>query len=154
MEVDLTEGPSAPAPVIEERLRVRARRFYLLAVVLGAVALLVSLGTAIGLTFVALDNYRQGQILVECTTPGPTTPTADDPDTGNECYNRSRRQTGEAVVVIVDEVDQRVCRRMEAALATALNREVRLTCQVPPPSPAPTGPPPGAAQVAPTTTVP
>lgn len=152
MEVDLNVGPSAPAPVIEERLRARSRRANVIAVSLGAAALVVALATAAGVSYVAVQNNRQGRILVDCTTPGPTIPTAANPATGNECYDRGRRQTGEAVVVIVDQVDQRICRRMEAALATALNRDVRLTCQVPPATTTPAGPPAGAAEVAPTTT--
>lgn len=126
------EAPSAPAPVIEERLRVRARRANVIAVSLGAAALVVSLAAVAGIGYVAVQNNRNGRTLVECTTPGPNEPTQAAPETGHECYDRGRRQTGEAVVVIVDQVDQRVCRRMEAALATALDREVRLTCQAPP----------------------
>lgn len=126
------EAPSAPPAVIEERLRVRARRANVIAVTLGAAALVVSLAAVAGIGYVAVQNNRNGRTLVECTTPGPTVPTAEEPATGHECYDRGRAQTGEAVVVIVDQVDQRVCQRMEAALATALNREIRLTCQAPP----------------------
>lgn len=142
---DRTDAPSAPASVIEERLRVRAHRSNVIAVSLGAAALVVALAAVAGIGYVAIQNNRngeltvaQGRLLVECTTPGPDAPTAANPATGHECYDRGRSQTGEAVVVIVDQVDQRVCRRMEAALATALNREVRLTCEAPPAATTPT----------------
>lgn len=131
-EEERTEAPSAPAAVIEERLRIGTRRYGTIAVGLGVVALVVSLVSAAVLVVVAVQNNRNGRVLVECTTPGPREPTKTDPSTGHECYDRGRAQTGDAIVVIVDEVDRRTCLRMQSALATALNREVRLTCEAPP----------------------
>lgn len=50
-----------------------------------------------GLVSVANNNRDNGEILVECTTPGPRKPTADDPSTGHECYDRGQARTGEAL---------------------------------------------------------
>lgn len=40
--------------------------------------------------------------LEECTTPGPRTPTADDPTTGHKCFDDGQARTGEAITKIVD----------------------------------------------------
>jgi hypothetical protein len=40
--------------------------------------------------------------LEECTTPGPRTPTADDPSTGHKCFDDGQARTGAAIAAIVD----------------------------------------------------
>lgn len=40
--------------------------------------------------------------LEECTTPGPRTPTADDPRTGNKCFDDGQKRTEEAILAIID----------------------------------------------------
>jgi len=46
-----------------------------------------------------LDTNR---LLVECTTPGPNTPTPGNPATGNDCYDRGQARVAEAIRQIVD----------------------------------------------------
>lgn len=40
--------------------------------------------------------------LEECTTPGPKTPTAEDPTTGHECFDEGRENQAKAIAQIVD----------------------------------------------------
>lgn len=42
------------------------------------------------------------QTLEECTTPGPRTPTAEDPTTGHDCYDRGQQSQAKAIAEIVD----------------------------------------------------
>lgn len=49
------------------------------------------------------DNLVEiSETLQECTTPGPRTPTADDPSTGHKCFDDGQARTGEAIAAIVD----------------------------------------------------
>lgn len=51
---------------------------------------------------VARQNRRNGEILVDCTTPGPRKPTAEDPSTGHECYDRGTTRSAEAIGQVID----------------------------------------------------
>ena len=51
---------------------------------------------------VAEDNRRNGDILVDCTTPGPRVPTVDDPRTGHDCYDRGTTRSAEAIGRVID----------------------------------------------------
>lgn len=50
----------------------------------------------------ACEGARSRGRIVDCTTAGPRTPTADDPTTGHRCYDEGVRRTAEAVGRIVD----------------------------------------------------
>jgi hypothetical protein len=46
--------------------------------------------------------FAISQTLEECTTPGPRTPTAEDPSTGHKCFDDGQARTSEAIAQIVD----------------------------------------------------
>lgn len=49
------------------------------------------------------SNGEAVSLLKECTTPGPRTPTQDDPRTGNACYDRLRSNpNGENPVLVLE----------------------------------------------------
>lgn len=64
-------------------------------------ALIVFLGilfVCVGLLLsMASTNRATGDYLRECTTPGPRSPTAEDPSTGHPCYDRQQEQQGRVV---------------------------------------------------------
>lgn len=73
-----------------------------------AVVLCVVLAAAVigmGVTW-TVQQARSAQstrdYLVDCTTPGPKTPTPEDPTTGHACYDQGNRRTGEAVQMLAD----------------------------------------------------
>ncbi len=43
--------------------------------------------------------------LEDCNTPGPRTPTEDDPSTGHECFDENRARTAAAIKTVVDADD-------------------------------------------------
>jgi hypothetical protein len=76
---------------------------------------LVAIVSLVGGFFVLLDNNRNSELLIECTTPGDGPP----PVTGNDCWDRlhdpEASGTADAVTTILIESDCRA-RRLQAAL--------------------------------------
>lgn len=81
------------------------RRNAVLVLLLSAVLLLVGIMVYRDVFIVGPQRDEIEEIaltLEECTTPGPHTPTAEDPSTGHECYDRSQAGQAKAIAQIVD----------------------------------------------------
>jgi hypothetical protein len=106
---DIAANSAAVEQLTRESLitdNVRFRRRNAVLVFLSAVLL-------VGLSFLLYrDVYVSGpqrdkveavaDRLEECTTPGPRTPTAEDPTTGNDCFDEGQARTAVAISQIVD----------------------------------------------------
>lgn len=51
---------------------------------------------------IAEQNRRNGEILVDCTTPGTLVPTREDPRTGHDCYDRGTARSAQAIGQVID----------------------------------------------------
>lgn len=67
-------------------------------IVFGALMLMLMLWNRATLTKVQFTQ----EYLIECTTPGPRTPTSKDYRTGNACYDRGTERTNAAVETLID----------------------------------------------------
>lgn len=57
--------------------------------VIASIALqVVAYGQLVSVATLATRNRANGDLLVDCVTPGSTVPTRDAPDTGHECWDR------------------------------------------------------------------
>lgn len=105
---------------------------------LSVVLLIVGMLT---LRAVAEQNRRNGEILVDCTTPTPAA-TPDNPKpAAHVCFERGGRATAKAVAAIVVDVDCRA-RRQEARMPAPPEPNLPCTEQTPPdiyPGTVPTG---------------
>lgn len=87
--------------VREQRKRMSYLAFMVTAVIaFGAVLMIVAVINRS--TLAKIDQTQE--YLIECTTPGPTTPTPADPRTGHPCFDAAQRRTGEAVEKIIEGV--------------------------------------------------
>lgn len=91
----------------------RRWRSWMIGVLVGFSAFLavVLLAPDWGLVSVANENRENGDLLVDCTTPGPRKPTVENPSTGHDCFDRGRATSAGLVEQI--DVNQR-CATQEA----------------------------------------
>lgn len=132
IEVDTTASERA------ER-RHKATQRYIRVVVTVAALLLITMGF-IAMVFSIQSNLAAQDSrarLLECTTPGPDKPTVDNGGrTGHACYDSSQGRTGEAIDVILDGIDWKICHRIQQSFdQVTVIEQVTLDCnvQVPPP---------------------
>lgn len=97
---------------VKEDQAKRSRRIRLAFVAVAVVIGLVMLA-GVGISAIVQDNRKTNRLLVECTTPGPRTPTAADPTTGHACYDEGQRRTGEAVAAILVGINSQIEHALE-----------------------------------------
>ncbi len=76
-------------------------RFLLWGVIIGVIASLAGVGLAV---YNSSINVKNGEYLVECTTPGDRVPTKEDPSTGHKCYDDGGKR-GQAFVVAIKDAN-------------------------------------------------
>lgn len=128
LAVTIGQGLAATNVRVEELADLRRRNRVLGWVLLGLafVVLAAVLVLAVVLAFVlprvvdAADASAAGnRVLIECTTPAPTTGRAmDDEDVVHECYDRNLVAQAQAVGLVgEDTLDAAICARTEADVA-------------------------------------
>lgn len=95
---------TAEALMLRHEVAVQKRLGTLLSIAVGVIGLVGV--TLVGLALLNRDtlvrvSYTQ-DYLIECTTPGPTVPTPEDPRTGHPCFDAAQARTGAAVQAIID----------------------------------------------------
>lgn len=99
-----------------------------LATIVAVVVIVTGFITSALVTYLTLSGDQQRKYLIECTTPGPREPTMNRPTTGHNCFDESQARAGQFVVVIGDDVEERVCKRLEQAFNETDHRPITLTC--------------------------
>lgn len=119
------------SPVTKAEDQVVRTQHYIrvLATIVGSILLIMGGVTSVS-TFVLLTHADgDREYLIQCTTPGPKEPTKEDPSTGHECYDGAQQRVGQAVILIGDDVDRRVCHRIQEAFNQTEHRPINLVCK-------------------------
>lgn len=97
---------TAEAAMLRHEVSQQKVRSTVIGFILGGVilfgAILLTIAAANRATLNRVDLTQD--YLVECTTPGPRTPTAEDPSTGHPCFDDGQRRTAEVVERIIEGV--------------------------------------------------